>query len=134
VDVPIFEGGRQQGRLAEADADLRERRAEAEDMKSEVYYDVRSAFLDLQSTEEALKASTRARELAALQLTQSRDRFAAGVVSNIEVVQAQEAVALASEQYINAQYNFNLAKAILARSLGSAEDAVKTLLGIGRNR
>jgi outer membrane protein TolC len=120
--------------LAEADADLRERRAEAEDMKTEVYYDVRSAFLDLQSTEEALKASTRARELAALQLTQSRDRFAAGVVSNIEVVQAQEAVALASEQYINAQYNFNLAKAILARSLGSAEDAVKTLLGIGRNR
>jgi outer membrane protein TolC len=134
VDVPIFEGGRLQGRLAEADADLRERRAEAEDMKTEVYYDVRSAFLDLQSTEEALKASTRARELAALQLTQSRDRFAAGVVSNIEVVQAQEAVALASEQYINAQYNFNLAKAILARSLGSAEDAVKTLLGIGRNR
>jgi outer membrane protein TolC len=134
VDVPIFEGGRQQGRLAEADADLRERRAEAEDMKTEVYYDVRSAFLDLQSTEEELKAATRARELAALQLTQSRDRFAAGVVSNIEVVQAQEAVALASEQYINAQYSFNLAKAVLARSLGSAEDAVRTLLGIGSNR
>ena len=134
VNLPIFEGGKQQGRLAEADAELRERRAEAEDMKSEVYYDVRSAFLDLQSTEEELQAATRARELAALQLTQSRDRFAAGVVSNIEVVQAQEAVALASEQFINAQYGFNLAKAMLARSLGSAEDAVKTLLGSGGNR
>jgi outer membrane protein TolC len=134
VDVPIFEGGRLHGRLAEADADLRERRAEAEDMKAEVYYDVRSAFLDLQSTGEELKAATRARELAALQLTQSRDRFAAGVVSNIEVVQSQEAVALASEQFINAQYSFNLAKAVLARSLGSAEDAVKTLLGSGSQR
>jgi outer membrane protein TolC len=134
LDVPIFEGGRLQGRLAEADADLRERRAEAEDMKAEVYYDVRSAFLDLQSTEEELQAATRGRELAALQLTQSRDRFAAGVVSNIEVIQAQEAVALASEQFINAQYGFNLAKAMLARSLGSAEDAVKTLLGSGGNR
>ena len=41
LGVPIFEGGRQQGKLAEADADLRERRAEAEDMKAEVYYDVR---------------------------------------------------------------------------------------------
>jgi len=131
LGVPIFEGGRQQGKLAEADADLRDRRAEAEDMKTEVYYEVRSAFLDLQSTEEQLTAATRARELAALQLTQSRDRFAAGVVSNIEVVQAQEAVALASEQFINAQYGFNLAKAVLARSLGSAEDAVKTLLGGG---
>jgi outer membrane protein TolC len=134
LGVPIFEGGRQQGKLAEADADLRERRAEAEDMKTEVYYDVRSAFLDLQSTEEQLTAATRGRELAALQLTQSRDRFAAGVVSNIEVVQAQEAVALASEQFINAQYGFNLAKAMLARSLGSAEDAVKALLGGGGNR
>jgi outer membrane protein TolC len=134
VDVPIFEGGRLSGRLAEADAELRERRAEAEDMKTEVYYDVRSAFLDLQSTEEELKAATRARELAALQLTQSRDRFAAGVVSNIEVVQAQEAVALASEQFINAEYGFNLAKAMLARSLGSAEDAVRRFLGSGNNR
>jgi len=134
VDVPIFEGGRLQGRLAVADAALRERKAEAEDMKTEVYYDVRSAFLDLQSTEEELKAATRARELAALQLTQSRDRFAAGVVSNIEVVQAQEAVALASEQFINAEYGFNLAKAMLARSLGSAEDAVRAVLGGGTVR
>ena len=103
-------------------------------MKTEVYYDVRSAFLDLRSTEEELKVSTRARELAALQLTQSRDRFAAGVVSNIEVVQAQEAVALASEQYITAQYGFNLAKAMLARSLGSAEDLARSVLGIGNKR
>jgi outer membrane protein TolC len=103
-------------------------------MKTEVYYDVRSAFLDLQSTEEELKAATRARELAALQLTQSRDRFAAGVVSNIEVVQAQEAVALASEQFISAEYGFNLAKAMLARALGSAEDAVRTVLGGGSVR
>jgi outer membrane protein TolC len=134
LDVPIFEGGRQQGRMAEADAELRERRAEADDMKTEVYYDVRTAFLDLRSTEEELQAATRARELAALQLTQSRDRFAAGVVSNIEVIQAQEAVALASEQFINAQYGFNLAKAMLARSLGSAEETVKALLGSGNKR
>ena len=129
LGVPIFEGGRQQGRLAEADADLRERRAEAEDMKAEVYYDVRSAFLDLQATEEQLTAATRARELAALQLTQSRDRFAAGVVPNIEVVQAQEAVALASEQFINAQYGFNLAKAHACAIAGHRR---KTRSGIAR--
>ena len=132
VDVPIFEGGRTQGRVAEADAELRERRAEAEDTRSEVYYDVRTAFLDLQATEEELKTATRARELAALQLTQSRDRFAAGVVSNIEVVQAQEAVALASEQYIHALYGFGLAKATLAAALGTAEETLRKYLGSGR--
>ena len=132
VGVPIFEGGRTQGRLVEADAELRERRAEAEDIRAEVYYDVRTAFLDLEATGEELKTATRARELAALQLTQSRDRFAAGVVSNIEVVQAQEAVALASEQYIHADYSFSLAKGMLAGSLGSAEETLRRFLGAGR--
>jgi outer membrane protein TolC len=128
VDVPLFEGGKLQGRLAQADADLRARQAEAEDLRSDVYYDVRSAFLDLEATDAELATASRARELAALQLTQSRDRFAAGVASNIEVVQAQEAVALASEQFIDAEYGFNLAKAMLAESLGSAEEMVKAFL------
>ena len=129
VKVPIFEGGRVQGRLAQAGAELRTRRAEADDARAEIYYDVRTAFLDLNATEEVLQTATRARELADLQLTQSRDRFAAGVASNIEVVQSQEAVALASEQYISAMYGFNLAKAMLARSLGTAEEAVAKYLG-----
>ena len=51
------------------------------------------------------------------------------MASNIEVVQSQEAVALASEQYIAAIYGFNLAKAMLARSLGTAEEAVAKYLG-----
>jgi outer membrane protein TolC len=127
--VPIFEGGRVQGRLAQADAELRTRRAEAEDARAEIYYDVRTAFLDLKATEEALQTATRGRELANLQLEQSRDRFAAGVASNIEVVESQEAVAQASEQYIAALYGFNVAKAMLARSLGTAEEAVAKYLG-----
>ena len=71
----------------------------------------KTAFLDLQATSEQLQVATRARELAAQQLTQARDRFAAGVASNIEVVQAQEAVAESSEQYIAALYGYNVAKA-----------------------
>lgn len=129
LDVPIFEGGRVNGRLAQADAELRTRRAEAEDARAEIYYDVRISFLDLKATEEALQTAARARELASQQLEQARDRFAAGVTSNIEVVESQEAVAQASEQYIGALYGFNLAKAMLARSLGTAEDAVAKYLG-----
>jgi len=129
LEVPIFEGGKVQARVAQADADLRMRRAEADDTKAEIYYDVRTAFLDLKATEEAMQTATRARELADQQLTQSRDRFAAGVASNIEVVESQEAVAQASEQYIAAVYGFNVAKAMLAESLGTAEEAVAKYLG-----
>jgi outer membrane protein TolC len=128
VTVPIFQGGRSQGRLMQADAALKNRRAEAEDLRAGVYYEVRGAFLDLQSTAEQLQVATRGRDLAQQQLTQARDRFAA-VTNNVEVVQAQEAVAASSEQYISALYGYNVAKAVLARSLGVAEDAARQYLG-----
>jgi hypothetical protein len=49
----------------------------------------------------------------------------------VEVIQAQEAVALASEQYIGSLYAFNVAKAVLAQSMGTAEQAVQQFLGTG---
>lgn len=124
VDVPLFEGGRVRGRVAQAESELRLRRAEADDARAGIYYEVQTAFLDLQASEEELKTATSARELADQQLTQSRDRFAAGVASNIEVIQSQEAVALSSEQYIGALYRFNVAKTMLARAIGTIEDAI----------
>jgi outer membrane protein TolC len=131
IVIPIFQGGRSQGRLAEADADLRQRRAEAEDMRAQIYYDVRSAFFDLQATSEQLQVATRSRDLANQELTQARDRFAAGVANNLEVVQAQQSVTTADEQYIDALLGYDVSKAVLARSLGDAEAAVQRILGPG---
>jgi outer membrane protein TolC len=105
------------------------RRSELDDLKAAVDYDVRSAFLDLKSSDEQLQVATRSRDLAQQQLTQARDRFAAGVASNIEVVQAQEAVATSSEQYIAALYSYNISKALLARGMGIAEAAARQYLG-----
>lgn len=128
VSMPVFDGGRIHARAVRAEADLKQRRAEAEDKRAEVYYDVRTAFLDLEATNEELQTATRSRELAGQQLTQSRDRFAAGVTSNLEVIQAQDAVAVAEEQYISALYGFNIAKALLARSVGSDPEDVERFL------
>lgn len=124
IDVPIFEGGRQRARIAQADAELKRRTAELESMKASVYYDVRMAFLDVEATKQQAETAVRGRQLAEQQLQQSRDRFAAGVASNIEVLQAQEAVAVATEQAISAQYGLAVAKALLAESTGSAEEAL----------
>ena len=64
-------------------------------------------------------------------MTQARDRFAAGVANNIEVVQAQQSVTSAEEQYIDALLGYDVAKGMLARSLGDAEAAVQRILGPG---
>jgi outer membrane protein TolC len=129
VNVPIFQGGRTRGRLLEADADIRSRRADAEDLKASIYYEVRAAFLDLDATARQLALAGKTRDLANQQLTQARDRFAAGVASNIEVVQAQDAVATATEQFIGAQYGYDLAKGALVRGTGTSEELLRQLLG-----
>ena len=132
VSVPIFQGGRTKGRLLEADADLRNRRAEADDLRAGIYYDLKTAFLDLKASGEQLEVATRARDVAGTALTQARDRFAAGVANNIEVIQAQEAVSVANERYITALYLNSVGKAVLARDLGTAEQAVRQYLGGAR--
>jgi outer membrane protein TolC len=132
VNVPIFQGGRTRGRLLEADADLRQRRSEAEDLKASIYYEVRAAFLDIETMAQQLSVAGKARDLAAQQLAQARDRFAAGIANNIEVIQAQDAVAVATEQFISAQYGYTLAQGALVRGVGSSEEALRQLLGGSR--
>ncbi len=129
VTVPLFQGGRTRGQVLEADADLLKRRSEADDLKATIYYEVRTALLDLQAMRQQLQVATKARELAASELVQARDRFAAGVASNIEVVQAQETVAIANEQFISAQYGYALAKGALIRGIGTPEETLRQLFG-----
>ncbi len=59
--------------------------------------------------------------LATQTLKQSRDRFSSGVTDNLEVVQAQDALAIANDAYIASLYSYNVAKISLARATGVAE-------------
>ena len=128
IRVPVFDGNTK-ARRVEAGSALRQREAELADIRGRVEYEVRAALLDLRAADLQLQASTTNVQLAEAELTQARDRFGAGVASNLEITQAQEAVAAASEQYISSLYSHNFAKASLARALGIAESAVTTYLG-----
>ncbi len=117
--VPIFDGATTRGRVLEADALVQRRRAERDDYRARVEYEVRAAYLDVHAAEEQLRAADDAVKLATAELEQTRDRFAAGVAGNIEVVRAQEEVAAATENYISSLYAHNIAKAALAHAIGS---------------
>lgn len=129
VRVKVFDAGRTKARRIETLTAMRQREAELADFRSRVEYDVRTAFLDVRAAEQQLQAAQTNVQLASDELNQARDRFAAGVASNLEVTQAQEAVAAASDSYIAALYAHNLAKASLARAVGTAESAVMSYLG-----
>jgi outer membrane protein TolC len=129
VRIPIFQGGRARADVAEAESDLRQSRLQLEDLHNRIEVDVRSALLDVNTSAEQVSVAQSSIGLAAEQLKQSQDRFAAGVAGTLDVVQAQEAVATANESYIQALYLNNVAKLTLARALGVAEQRTRAFLG-----
>jgi outer membrane protein TolC len=121
IRLPLFTGGSIQGRVMEADASLRQRQAELEDLKGRIFYDIQKAFLDLKASADLVQVAQSAVKLANEQVLQSQDRFRAGVTNNVEVVQAQEALANASENHIAGIQAHNMAKLALARAMGVSE-------------
>ncbi len=130
VRFSIFDGGRIRSDIEQADAQLSQRKAELADLRERIEYDIRSALLDLETAADQVRVAQSSAELARRALEQARDRFSAGVADNIEVVQAQTAVAAAANTYIDSIYAHNVAKAALARAVGTvAQDLRKFLEG-----
>ncbi len=129
VRIPIFQGGRTRADIAQAQADLRQRKFQLADLRSRVEFEVRTAWLDVTTSGQQVEVARQSVDLAGQQLTQTQDRFTAGVSGTLDVVQAQEAVATANETYIQALYQNNVAKLTLARALGVAEQRTRAFLG-----
>jgi outer membrane protein TolC len=128
--VNVFDGGRISGDEIQAKAALKQRQEELADLAGEIDYQVRAAFLDIRTAADQVKVAGDNLDLANQTLTQARDRFSAGVTDNIEVVQAQESVASATDNLIAALYAHNLAKVGLARALGGAEQGIQKLVEV----
>ena len=128
ITIPIFQGGKVHSDLLEADAQLKQARSQLGDLRGRIDYEVRTALLDLTAAAEQVEVARSSVDLAEQAFTQSKDRFSAGVTDNLEVVQAQEALASAHESYIESLYAHNLAKVELARAIGDAEQGVKRFL------
>ena len=108
-----------------AQAELDRSRQRLEDLRAQIEQDVRTVALDLQAAADQVAAAQSNVDLAQQTLVQARDRFGAGVSDNVEVVQAQEAVARANESYISSLYDYNLARMQLARATGTAEKQIR---------
>jgi len=128
LTIPITAGGKTHSDVLEAEAALRQSRQQLENLQGQIDYEVRIALLDLAAAADQVEVARSSVELANQTLTQARDRFAAGVTDNLEVVQAQESVAAANESYIAGLYAHNIAKLELATAIGFAEEGVNRYL------
>jgi len=128
VKVNVFDGGRIRSDVAQADAVIEQRKNEIADLERRMDVDIRTALLDLQSAADQVAVAESNLDLANQTLTQARDRFTAGVTDNIEVVQAQDALAGAQDNLISSRYAHNLAKVALARAVGMTETNLKQFM------
>lgn len=126
--IPIWQGGRTEGDIEQADAALTERSAEADDLRGRIESDIREAYLDMEAAGGQVDVAVTNVRVSKETLDLTRQRFDAGVTDNVEVVQAQESVAGAELDYINSVFAHNLAKLSLARSIGGAAESLAQFL------
>jgi outer membrane protein TolC len=121
LDVPIFTGGRIAAQRADANLALQQLKQQEQDIRGRIALEVKTAIARLDAARGEVQVANQGVELARQEVDQARDRFQAGVTSNIEVIAAQDALARANDNQIAALYRYNQARADLAHSAGQME-------------
>ena len=121
VKVPLFTGGRIQAQNAKAQEELSTIQDERRELQTQMGMEVQVAQAELAAEGSEVEVATEAVALADEALQQARHRFEAGISNNIEVIQAQDELARATDNKINALYRLNQSRADLARAMGQLE-------------
>lgn len=121
LSVPIFDGGQRESRISETRSRVRQEAIRMKDVSDQVTLEVRNALLTLESSQQQVAVAQKGVDLAAKELTFARDRFAAGLATNIEVTNAQSSMARARDNVIEALFRFNASRINLARAKGEIE-------------
>ena len=128
LSIPVWQGGRTAGDIAQAQAVLAQRQAELDDTRGQIEAEVRQSYLDLEAAAGQVEVARKNLQVAQETLEMTRARMEAGVINTVEVVQAQQTVSSAQLDLIDSVFAHNLAKLSLARALGHASEQLPALL------
>jgi len=128
LSITLFDRDRV-GELQETRARIQRLDQQMADLARGIEQELRTAILDLESTEEQVDVTEAALDLATRELAMTEDRFRNGVSDNIEVVTAQDALARALDDRIGALARHADARMALARALGGTEQSYVRFLG-----
>lgn len=114
----LWDGGRSAAEAAEADAAARALRARRADLDARIATEIRQRQLDVDAARAAIAAAEAAVQSAAETRRVAGERFAAGVATSTDVLDAQVALLQAELDRTRALASLRLAEARLARALG----------------
>jgi outer membrane protein TolC len=108
VSVPLWTSGRIRAEEAKASLEVRELANQHRAQRDTIVEEVKSAGIDLTSGRNQVDVAHSGLALADKELGQARERFAAGIANNIELITAQDSLARAHDNLIDAIYRYNL--------------------------
>jgi outer membrane protein TolC len=129
LKIPIFEEGRFRGESEVAAAQQISLQRQIDSLRITIDAQIRTSRMDVESSAELVKVARSNVDLAAQALSDTRDRFSAGVADNLPVVEAQAALAATQTRLVATQFQFNQAKLALARNTGVVESQYNQYLG-----
>ncbi len=134
VSIPLFSGYGPTYRIlsAEANADLRA--AQRDQLRLQISLDVWRAYQGLRTANESIRAAAVLVSSAEESSRMALGRYKAGVGNILDTLNAQSALASARQQQIQANLNWNIARATLAQSIGGLDNAMIQSLPAGGNQ
>ncbi len=124
LNVPLFSGYAPTYRIRAAEAQIETRKAQMERIRLQVALDVWTAWQNLatatqnmRSTADLLDSTTQAERV-------SLGRYKAGAGIMLDVLNAQNTLASARQQRIQASFNWNISRAALAQAMGKLDAGV----------
>ncbi|PKO52478.1 MAG: TolC family protein [Betaproteobacteria bacterium HGW-Betaproteobacteria-20] len=134
VSIPIFDGYGPSYRIRSAEAIAEVRSAQRDQLRLQISLDVWRAYQNLRTANESISAATVLVSSAEESSRVTLGRYKAGVGNIIDNLNAQGALATARQQKIQANLNWNIARATLAQSIGGLDNAMVQLLPESRNQ
>lgn len=119
ANLNLFDGGASRAQAAQAKADIQISETQFSQQRNQIRFQVERAYSELQSNLENVQTSEAALNQARESLRLARLRFQAGVGTQLEVIDAENALTQAEGNRINAILDYNRALANLQRSVTS---------------
>ena len=124
LTLPIFTGGRIEGEISAAQAEERALDLEKLELERQIAEEVRRALLTYKSAKSRVRLASDNADLASAQLEVTRDRFANGLSTSIEVDNAQTSLSAAQNARIDALADESQADVDLRKATGKIRDLV----------
>lgn len=122
LQVPIFDGGQREGRIAEARSQLRQEALRMRSVINQVKMEVHDALAALAAAKEQTAMAQSGMQSAMKELDLAKERFAViTAASYFELTNGLNSVARARENLVNALFQLNAARVNYARSTGSLQ-------------